>query len=165
MNLYEEISKAAYELYEKSGRVGGRDLDNWLEAEKIVRRRSASKEASQVKAADSVNTGHTVNEKRKHKRFTLKGSQKNFPHSVNSRIINISAGGVAIETTKKLEVNKDYSLNISFKGNPMRLKCRAVWSALTREEKKESGDTVRIYTGGLKFYKSLSAHTLSYHYS
>jgi len=36
MNLHEEISKAATELYEKSGRVEGRDLDNWLEAEKIV---------------------------------------------------------------------------------------------------------------------------------
>ncbi len=35
MNLREEIEKVAYELYEKGGRIG-RDLENWLEAEKIV---------------------------------------------------------------------------------------------------------------------------------
>ncbi len=36
INLYREIAKVACELYEKSGRVEDRDLDNWLEAEKIV---------------------------------------------------------------------------------------------------------------------------------
>jgi len=36
INLHTEITKAAFELYEKSGRVEGRDLDNWLEAEQIV---------------------------------------------------------------------------------------------------------------------------------
>jgi hypothetical protein len=34
--INEEIRKKAYELYEKSGCVSGRDIDNWLEAEKIV---------------------------------------------------------------------------------------------------------------------------------
>ena len=36
MKLYDEISKIAHELYEKSGKAEGRDLDNWLEAEKII---------------------------------------------------------------------------------------------------------------------------------
>ncbi len=35
-NLYEETVKVATELYEKSGQVEGRDLENWIEAEKIV---------------------------------------------------------------------------------------------------------------------------------
>jgi len=34
--LEEEIRLLAYELYERSGRAPGRDLDNWLEAERIV---------------------------------------------------------------------------------------------------------------------------------
>jgi hypothetical protein len=37
MNLYKEIFTVARDLYERSGRVKGRDLDNWLEAERIVR--------------------------------------------------------------------------------------------------------------------------------
>ena len=36
MNLYDEIASLAYELYEKNGRIEGCDLDNWLEAERIV---------------------------------------------------------------------------------------------------------------------------------
>jgi hypothetical protein len=35
-SLHEEIVKVASDLFEKTGRAGGRDLDNWLEAERIV---------------------------------------------------------------------------------------------------------------------------------
>ncbi len=34
--IREQIAKLAYELYEKSGRAAGRDLQNWLTAEKTV---------------------------------------------------------------------------------------------------------------------------------
>lgn len=36
MNIYDQISEMAYLIYEKNGKVQGRDLDNWLEAERIV---------------------------------------------------------------------------------------------------------------------------------
>ena len=36
-NLHDEIAALAYELFENKGRVGGSDIDNWLEAERIVR--------------------------------------------------------------------------------------------------------------------------------
>ena len=42
MELNEEIAKLAYELYEKSGWISGRDLDNWLTAEKMISERSAA---------------------------------------------------------------------------------------------------------------------------
>ena len=34
--IYDEIAKVAHGLYEKSGRAHGRDVQNWLEAERIV---------------------------------------------------------------------------------------------------------------------------------
>jgi hypothetical protein len=34
--LEEEIKQIAYEIYVKSGCIPGRDLENWLEAERIV---------------------------------------------------------------------------------------------------------------------------------
>jgi hypothetical protein len=43
MDLNAEIEKLAKELYVKSGRIEGRDLENWLEAEKILMKRHASK--------------------------------------------------------------------------------------------------------------------------
>lgn len=34
--LHDEITRVAYELYEKRGRAHGYELEDWLEAEKIV---------------------------------------------------------------------------------------------------------------------------------
>ncbi len=45
MSLYNEIAKVAYELYEKGGRHSGRDLEYWLEAERIVRARQENVKA------------------------------------------------------------------------------------------------------------------------
>ena len=39
MKRQEEIEKLAYELFEKSGRPHGREIDHWLEAERIVKAR------------------------------------------------------------------------------------------------------------------------------
>jgi len=44
MKWYDEIAKIARELYEKSGGIEGRDLDNWLEAERIVMARYKKQE-------------------------------------------------------------------------------------------------------------------------
>jgi Protein of unknown function (DUF2934) len=44
MNLQEEIAKTAFELYERSGCIKGRDRENWLGAEMIVLATHASQE-------------------------------------------------------------------------------------------------------------------------
>jgi Protein of unknown function (DUF2934) len=36
MNIQNEIAQLAFELYEISGKKEGRDLANWLEAERII---------------------------------------------------------------------------------------------------------------------------------
>ena len=36
-NLHLEILRVAHDIYERSGRIEGQDLDNWLEAERIVK--------------------------------------------------------------------------------------------------------------------------------
>jgi hypothetical protein len=47
--LYEEIKIVAYKLHEKRGRVHGYDLDDWLEAERIVLERHAKKKEKEAK--------------------------------------------------------------------------------------------------------------------
>jgi Protein of unknown function (DUF2934) len=52
MNVQEEIKKLAYDFYEKSGRMAGRELEHWLRAEQIVMAKLASRgkiEATKVK--------------------------------------------------------------------------------------------------------------------
>ena len=37
----QEVARVAYELYEKRGREDGRDMEDWLRAEAIVRRQGS----------------------------------------------------------------------------------------------------------------------------
>jgi hypothetical protein len=55
-NIREEIAKAAYELYEKSGSIQGRDMNHWLEAEKIVtaRQKKGTQKAKPKAAAKAA---------------------------------------------------------------------------------------------------------------
>lgn len=54
MNLHEEIAKAAYELYMKSGCVDGRDCQNWLNAERIVLTRHASQDIEEPEGEEPI---------------------------------------------------------------------------------------------------------------
>ncbi|OGW55181.1 MAG: hypothetical protein A2Y81_07080 [Nitrospirae bacterium RBG_13_43_8] len=152
-NLHDEIAAVAYELYEKSGRIGGRDLVNWSEAEKIVRARYAARE--QDESIKSGGKEYIGIERRKQDRVIIRGIKKNILLPVNTRIINISLGGVAVETTEKLHMNKECSLKVNHKGSALRLRGRVIWAILTRIEKKESGDIIPVYEAGIKFQQPL----------
>jgi len=67
MKWHDEIARIARKLYEKSGRVEGRDLDNWLEAERIVMERYKEQEK-----LDTEMAGHEG----KRGRTLKKGRQK-----------------------------------------------------------------------------------------
>lgn len=51
MKKHEEIQKLAYDLFEKSGRVHGREIDHWLEAEHMLRAREMDMRTHDVEAA------------------------------------------------------------------------------------------------------------------
>ncbi|MBE0426791.1 MAG: DUF2934 domain-containing protein [Nitrospirae bacterium] len=53
MKWYDEIAKIARELYEKSGKREGCDLDNWLEAERIVMERHREEEKLEAESSSS----------------------------------------------------------------------------------------------------------------
>src|SRR3989304_9833562 len=102
-NAYEETIKIAAELYERSGRAEGRDLDNWLEAERIVRERYTAKGENKGEVIESGYTKYEGDERRRHKLVIVKGGQKNAPDSSYSKTINISFDKAAIEKTKMVE--------------------------------------------------------------
>ena len=54
MKWYDEIARIARELYEKGGRIEGRDLDNWLEAERIVMERYKEQERLEAESSSST---------------------------------------------------------------------------------------------------------------
>ena len=58
-NLHDEIVEVAYTLFENSGRLYGYDLENWLEAEKIVMERNTKEMASEAKKPSKTKTKKT----------------------------------------------------------------------------------------------------------
>ena len=52
MNLHDEIAMVAFELYEARSCVRGYDLDDWLEAERIVLGRHAGQEIEEPEEED-----------------------------------------------------------------------------------------------------------------
>jgi hypothetical protein len=53
MKRHKEIEKLAFELFEKGGRVHGRDIEHWLEAERIASARERDMHAVDIEAAAS----------------------------------------------------------------------------------------------------------------
>ena len=53
-NIGQEIEKAAYELWEKGGCLPGREIENWLEAERIVTLRFAEKSTPKKQSQKSA---------------------------------------------------------------------------------------------------------------
>ena len=52
--IHDEIARVAYELYEKKGRAYGHDLENWLEAEKIVMEKHERHASEIEKKVDTI---------------------------------------------------------------------------------------------------------------
>lgn len=69
---HQEIVKVAHDLFERGGRVEGHDLDNWLEAERIVMTRHRQQE--KLKAETPTPKKDTSTTK---SRITRKSAAKN----------------------------------------------------------------------------------------
>jgi len=52
MNLHDEIAAVAYELFKSRGYIPVRDLDDWLDAERIVLARHAGQEIEEPEEED-----------------------------------------------------------------------------------------------------------------
>ena len=62
---HQEIVKVAHDLFERNGRVEGHDLDNWLEAERIVMTRRRQQEKLEAKIPAKKMTSTTKERSRK----------------------------------------------------------------------------------------------------
>ena len=52
--IQDEIARVAYELYKERGRVHGHDLEDWLEAEKIVMEKHERHAREMAQQADVI---------------------------------------------------------------------------------------------------------------
>jgi hypothetical protein len=99
------------------------------------------------------------NDKRKHKRFLVTGVHGNVLYPSDLEVLNISIDGAAIETSKRLELDRDYTLRIKYKGTILSLKGRVVWSILGYKENKDTKEISPVYRAGIRFTDTLYEKT------
>jgi c-di-GMP-binding flagellar brake protein YcgR len=67
------------------------------------------------------------------------------------KIINISIGGMCLETEKRLMVGSQYTINVDNEGRSLKARGIIVWSSLTDSLKDSKGNIIPIYRAGMKF--------------
>jgi len=93
---------------------------------------------------------------RKHKRYVVKGINGNVFHASDLEVLNISIDGAAIETRKRLELNKEYTFRIKYKDAFLKLKGCVAWAVLVSKEKSGSGSLIPVYRAGIRFTETLN---------
>jgi hypothetical protein len=90
-------------------------------------------------------------EKRRHKRFSVKGIHGNLLYPEDVKVLDISIDGAAIETTKWPDLKREYTLKIKNKEVILKLRGRIVWAILTSPQKISSDVVIPIYRAGMRF--------------
>ena len=98
-----------------------------------------------------------MKENRHHKRLTVDGIQAGISIT-RAKIINISFGGMAVESNKGLKPGKECTLKLEGKGNNViKLTGMVVWSVLSASKKIQTGEIVPIYHAGIQFRDILTS--------
>lgn len=82
-----------------------------------------------------------MEERRLHKRFSVEGIHGNILFVSEINIIDISVGGIAIETSRRLKIANEYTFRLEDAGKKLSLKGNVVWAVL-KECKKGLHDDV-----------------------
>lgn len=108
MDLHEEIAKMAYELYEKSGCIAGRDHENWVNAERIVLMRHASQDIEEPEGEEPMLLEEVIREEVEEKgpRLTAeKIKQKTAVKAVKKKTVSAKKKAVSAKE-KDIPVKK-----------------------------------------------------------
>lgn len=95
-------------------------------------------------------------EGRIHRRYSVDGISGNVLYTSDLEVINISVDGAAIETTKRLDLNREYTFKIKYKDKFLNLRGRVVWAVLISKEKRGVKTLIPVYRAGVKFTDTLS---------
>lgn len=96
---------------------------------------------------------------RRFKRYNVDGIHGNMLYSADVNVVNISIDGASIETTKRLNIDKEYTLKIKFKNTVLNIKGSVAWSTLSHNETRKNGEVVPVYKAGIKFDYILSENS------
>ena len=102
---------------------------------------------------------HSKKERRSHKRYDVEGVHGNVLHPSDLVILNMSIDGAAIETSKRLDINREYIFKIKHKGTILSFRGLVIWSLLTNKEIRDQHKIIPVYRAGIRFIDTLNEKT------
>ncbi|HAM51689.1 MAG TPA: hypothetical protein DCP92_13775 [Nitrospiraceae bacterium] len=93
-----------------------------------------------------------MDEKRRNDRFVVEGIHCSIMSATEVEIINMGIGGAALIANGRLNIGKDYTLRIEEKeGRTLSVRGTIVWSVLSDSRNNARGETMPLYTAGMRF--------------
>jgi hypothetical protein len=89
-------------------------------------------------------------ERRQQNRYRGEGIQGNILNSNDLQVLNISIHGAAIETVRRLELNREYTIRFRCCESSFQMRALIVWATLVSKEKNDKR-IVPLYRAGAKF--------------
>jgi c-di-GMP-binding flagellar brake protein YcgR len=93
---------------------------------------------------------------RRNKRHVVEGIEGNVLYTSDIEVLNLSIDGAAIETAKRLELNREYTFKIKYHDSFISLRGRVVWAILVSKIDKNNGAVTPVYRAGIRFTDTLS---------
>lgn len=93
---------------------------------------------------------------RRHRRYDVEGVVGSLLFSVEVTILDISAGGMQVETASRLMVGRRYSFRLQREGRTLQVKGKVAWSVLTGTARLAEGEVAPVYKAGIAFERTLT---------
>jgi len=95
-------------------------------------------------------------EQRRHPRFEVTEVGGSLLYSMDCRIVDISISGIKIESDRRLDIGREYSIRVSHGDDSVRVVGSVVWCVLTRVIDADKGENVPVYRAGIEFKDIMS---------
>ena len=88
---------------------------------------------------------------RRYPRYEVAGLGGHLVVPIQIRVVNVSLGGMAIETNSYLQFGRAYTLKLEGGGQSLSLTGTVAWCSLRQTTKNSNGEVLPVYRAGLKF--------------
>ena len=99
---------------------------------------------------------HKDDDSRRNKRYIVDDLAGNVFYTSELEVLNLSIDGAAIETARRLELNREYTFKIKCNNSFLSLKGKVVWAILVSKVDKNTGAITPVYRAGVRFTDTLN---------
>jgi hypothetical protein len=99
---------------------------------------------------------HKKDDNRRNTRYIVDNLAGNVFYTSELEVLNLSIDGAAIETARRLELNREYTFKLKCNNSLLSLRGIVVWAILVSKVDKHTGAISPVYRAGIRFTDTLN---------